>query len=269
MQPLNVDNPSRVAPALLALLVAAAGCDLGAKSVGETADDAGEGGDSDSNAASDESDGNTSQGETGDDDAPGEPACLETTTVLDDSAEVTALGFPADAVIAISNGWSSQLAWLPNDGPVMVTPAGTTAELQIGLTYSGGEIRFIESVANPDAPLEFDADCGDRIELEVDITFSTDDGLFAESFVAVGTTSSAGRLDIQEYFAPDAFAGTFSDADVTFRGGDGTVDRFAIFAQFSGRQPPTGEVFVEASFADLGGGSVGFGVLAAFPNLPE
>ena len=273
------------------VVLALVGCDPGSKSVTGTADAGNDDGgdDGDSGGTEDDGDepsnptadgggpGNTSQGdgadagEGGDDGPFDEPVCLETETVITDSAEVTPLGFSADDVIAISNGWSSDMVWLPNEGPIMVEPAGTMTQVNLGMTYSGGAIVYVESEPNPDSPLEIDPDCSDRLELEVDLTFSTTDGYFAESVSTVGTTSSAGFLQIAHYFEPDELQGMLSSDSVTFGDENGEVRQFAVFADLSGAAPPQGSVNIEVEL-DIGGSgesAVGFGVIAAFPDLPE
>ena len=273
------------------VVLALVGCDPGSKSVTGTADagndDGAEDGDSgDTGGSDDDGDepsnptadgggpGNTSQGdgaEGGDDGPPDEPLCLETETVITDSAEVTPLGFSADDVIAISNGWSSDMVWLPNDGPIMVEPAGTTTQVNLGMSYSGGAIVYVQSEDNPDSPLDIDPDCSDRLELEVDLTFSTTDGYFAESFSTVGTTTTAGALQIAHYVEPDELQGMLSADSVTFGDENGEVRRFAVFANLSGDNPPEGSVNIEVELdiGDSGESAVGFGVIAAFPDLPE
>lgn len=272
------------------VVLALVGCDPGSKSVTGTADagndDGAEDGDSgDTGGTEDDGDepsnptgpGNTSQGdgadagEGGDDGPFDEPLCLETETVITDSAEVTPLGFSADDVIAISNGWSSDMVWLPDDGPIMVAPAGTMTQVNLGMSYSGGAIVYVQSEANPDSPLDIDPDCSDRLELEVDLTFSTTDGYFAESFSTVGTTTSAGALQIGHYFEPDELQGMLSSDSVTFDDDNGEVRQFAVFADLSGDNPPEGSVNieVEVEIGDSGESAVGFGVIAAFPDLPE
>lgn len=281
--------------ALLGCLVmlALVGCDPGSKSVTGTADagndDGAEDGDTgDTGGSEDDGDapsdpsadsggpGNTSQGdgaEGGDDGPFDEPVCLETETVITDSAEVTPLGFSADDVIAISNGWSSDMVWLPDDGPIMIEPAGTMTQVNLGMSYSGGTIVYVQSEPNPDSPLDIDPDCSDRLELEVDLTFSTADGYFAESISTVGTTTSAGALEIGHYFEPDELQGMLSSDSVSFGDENGEVRRFAVFASLSGDNPPEGSVNIEVEL-DIGGGgdggaAVGFGVIAAFPDVPE
>lgn len=272
------------------VVLALVGCDPGSKSVTGTADagndDGAEDGDSgDTGGTDDDGDepsnptapGNTSQGdgadagEGGDDGPPDEPLCLETETVITDSAEVTPLGFSADDVIAISNGWSSDMVWLPEDGPIMVAPAGTMTQVDLSMSYSGGAIVYVQSEDNPDSPLDIDPDCSDRLELEVDLTFSTADGYFAESFSTVGTTTSAGALQIAHYFEADELEGMLSSDSVSFGDNNGEVRRFAVFADLSGDNPPEGSVNIEVELeiGDSGESAVGFGVIAAFPDLPE
>lgn len=269
-----------VASIVASSLLLVAACDPGSKSVSGTADEAGDDGNSSaSDDGSDDGDiadpndggGATSQGpgEGGDDGSSGEPQCLETETVITDTVAVNALGFSADDIIALSNGWSMDLHWLPNDGPTSIVPAGTTVPLDIGMSYAGGEIRFIESEQNPNSPFDIISECDDRLEIDLELTFSTTDGRFAETFGAVGTATSGERVGVERYFEPDEFMGSFSDAEVSFSDGEGEVTRFAIFANMSDAALPEGSVNVEVliPFGDDPDESLaGFGVIATFPE---
>ena len=277
------------------VVLALVGCDPGSKSVTGTADagnddggdDGGTGGtgdDDDDDSPSDPSadgggPGNTSQGDGGDggDGGPSvQPVCVETETVIATSSEVTPLGFAADEVLSIANGWSSDMVWLPNEGPVIVEPAGTMTQLDLSMSYAGGAIVYVQSEANPDSPIDIDPDCTDRLEIEVELTFSTTDGYFAESFTTIGAATSAGRMDIGHYFEPDELEGMLSSDSISFGDDNGEVRQFAVFAGLSADAPPEGSVNIEVELeigdpgaGDDGDTAVGFGVIAAFPDVPQ
>lgn len=273
----------------LALFTVAFACDPGSKSVSGTATaDGGDDGDDDGASTGDGGDGDGGDGDGGDgvsatsnpsgDDGmddpgnPGEPLCLESSTPIATSDEITPLGFPADDVIAVSNGWSTTFGWFPPDGPITVVPAGTETTVNIGLTYDGGTITYVDSEPNPDNTLDIVPDCDDRLEIEFDVTFSTADGRFDEAFVTTAVATEPGALSFRQSFGPHGFSGTFSSDEVTFADENGSVEGFELGGAFSLDEPPTGtlaiEVLVDGNGPD--GGFAGFGIIASWPSgLPE
>ena len=269
--------------ALLALSLA---CDPGSKSVSgtATADDDGGGDDEGSTTVGDDGgagDGLSATsgppsgdaGEDGTNDPADEPLCLEASTPLSGPDEVSPLGFPASELVALSNGWSTTFGWFPPDGPIDVVPAGTETTLDIGLSYLGGPIVYVESEPNPDSPLDIAPDCDDRIEMEVEVVFRTGDGRFDEQFLTTAIATGPDAMSFRETFAPDGFAGTFSSAEVSFGEDDGIVEAFDLNGVFAADAAPTGDLAIQI-VVNIGdgpdGGFAGYGILASWPaGLPE
>lgn len=267
-----------------ALFVLVMACDLGSQSVSGTAEDGGastDGGattdddgtsDTGSTTASDPSADDSGSGSGGPSEPPAEPRCLEMSTMITPD-EVSPLGFPASELIALSNGWTTSFGWYPPDGPVDIVPAGTETTLDIGLSYLGGPIVYVDSEVNPDFMSEIPEDCEDRIEIEVEIVFDTGDGRFAEQFLTTAVATSPTALSFTQRFAPDGFSGTFSSAEATFSGEDGTVEGFDLAGVFAAAADPVGTLAIEILVNigdDPDGGFAGYGFIASWPaELPE
>jgi hypothetical protein len=267
-----------------ALLALALACDPGSKSVSGTAEDGGGDDAADDGASTGGDDDGAGDGLSatsgppgGDDDGTndpvGEPACLESITPLAGPDEVSPLGFPASDLVALSNGWSTTFGWFPPDGPVDIVPAGTETTLDIGLSYLGGPIAYVDSEPNPDYPNEIVVDCEDRLEIEVEIVFRTADGRFDEQFLTTATATTPDVLTFRQPFDPDAFQGTFSSAEVSFGDDDGVVEGFDLGGQFTADADPSGTLAIEI-VVNIGdgpdGGFAGYGIIASWPaGLPE
>lgn len=259
-------------PLLLALTPV--GCDLGSKSVTGTADDdaGGDGTGSDSSTDDGRDDGVTSANSG--DGPPIVPLCLETQSVLSGPAEVSPIGVSANDAYARFDGWTTAMQWLPNDGPTQVVPAGTTTNLDIGLAPLDGEIRFIDSEPNPDSMIDIAPNCQDRLEFDVEVHFATADGRFDELYTAVGMVSENLFVELNTYFEPNEFSGTFSAAEISFDGNMGEVRRFniAMGLAMEGTDPPTGSVNMEVELQfgeNPDEAAVGFGSIATFPAVPQ
>ena len=267
---------------LAALGTLAAACDLEDKSVSGTASADGGGGDGNGSTGADGGDdGNTgslpnddggSAGSDGGSD-PGPSACIEIETPLSPD-EVSPLGFAPDDVIAFGNGWSTEIEWLTDDGFVDVVPAGTTGPIDLGLTYLGGAIVYIESEPNPDYPddgLDDGLDeCTDRLEIDMEIIVHTADGRLDEQFVATLTAVDATALSLYQTFGPSGFSGTFSEDEVTFPDDNGEVNGFVISGTYTQDMPWTGSLGIEITGwlpgEDPDSGWIGFGPIAVWPS---
>ncbi len=90
--------------------------------------------------------------------------------------EVSALGFSADEVLAaIAGSRSETLQWA--DGP--------QTSITVEAIHTGGPIRFVDSEPTPhDGGMDLlaAAHCEDRVEIEAQVTVTTDDGLLNETF---------------------------------------------------------------------------------------
>ena len=89
------------------------------------------------------------------------------------------------AMIATAEGsYAGELAWADVEAPFEVVHAGTQSPISVSIDYAGGEIRLTEvELAGefPDGVLG--APCANTVEVDVQLTIDTDDGLFAESML--------------------------------------------------------------------------------------
>ncbi|MEX1365325.1 MAG: hypothetical protein AB1Z98_19510 [Nannocystaceae bacterium] len=207
---------------------------------------------------------------------PEQLPCLVQTTVLAGPDEVSPLGFPAAGLIALSDGWSLDFSWTTDNGAIDVVAEGTTTQLDLGLSYSGGEIRFVDTEPNPDYPndgKEIENDCSDWLEIDMELSFTTLDARFDEQLSIVGVATVADELSFIYDVEPDGFMGTFSSAEVTFPEANGTVDMFSLRGQFTAGEDPTGGLWIEITQwlpgGDPGDAFVGFGIIAGWPSFGE
>jgi hypothetical protein len=166
------------------------------------------------------------------------PSCEETPTALA-LEEQTALGFSAGELLAMAEGLTeTELLWAVD---------GTSA-LSIEVSHQGGEARYITSVAvYPDdggATPAIGVVCEDRVEIDVSVTFQTDEGTFNEAWDGT-LRSSSGEADLT--------ASLYHELDLDAMGGSFAVDGWApegyadsavawIDASFDADGNPSGEV---------------------------
>lgn len=144
--------------------------------------------------------------------------CDEQVTVLAGVDAMSALGFTAADVLSVAAGahespmmWGAGIA----DGPVQVAfgPEAGAGKLTVGVTYQGGEVRFIDSTPK-DTGLEgdggFGAQCTDRLEVDVAVTLDSEGGAFAESFTAPLRATSRGIAKIAHELALADIQGSFA-----------------------------------------------------------
>ena len=113
-------------------------------------------------------------------------ACEEQVIIIDGLDAENASGLlAADLLDPLVGDYDGQLQWLPQDGDIKVDvkPLAAQVELSLALAYSGGELRFVESLPNEAAVAagaEAELDCRSRMEADVLLGFRTDDGAFEE-----------------------------------------------------------------------------------------
>lgn len=115
--------------------------------------------------------------------------CVETVTVLADLAAVSQLGFAPAEVLAFAAGeHSSPMEWgagiEESFAKVSFGPESGAGTLTATITHKGGEARYISSKPKEG---EWDgayASCGDRVEIDVEVTLASSGGALMESFVA-------------------------------------------------------------------------------------
>ena len=121
-------------------------------------------------------------------------SCQETATVLASTAQVSDLvGVSADDLLAESGVERSFTAsYNPSEEILSQSPSSGETELTIVVTYTGGEIREIESLLVQGAD-EIALECTHRVEMEVEVFVSSVDGSFEETWDAV--LAGSGELD--------------------------------------------------------------------------
>ena len=128
-------------------------------------------------------------------------------------------------------------------------------------------MRWITSMPNPDYPLDIEPDCESRLELELDVVFSTTDGYLDESFTTTARATSGDALSFDHYVDADELQGMLWPDAVSYEGAE--ITRFAMFARIADSQDPEGSFNVEVQGPGPDGGFAGFGALGVFPELPE
>jgi hypothetical protein len=241
-------------------------CDLGPKAIGNIAGDETETGDGDGDDT-DDGDGDSEPGD------PGNGCGAETMSIITD-LEAPLPGFDTNVleILARSEGtYLGDFTWLENDGPAMVTHAGTTSPLAMAVAHEGGEIRLTEVELLGQFPngQNGGVPCANTIEIDVALDFVTEDGLFNESMTAALKQFSGGDDDEfpsgpSFYFSLDfdAHQGTLALSDFAFTD---AVVRDIIFAADFADADVSGSVNMEVEVMDF----IGFGPVANFSATPQ
>lgn len=156
----------------------------------------------------------------GDDDGNQEAfdSCDETATILTSIDEVSALlGISAaDLLDTTGNGFTSTATYTEDTSILTQSPLGGETDLTVTISFTGGEIREIESIpVDSGSGQEIAVECPDRLEVEVIVNFSTADGAFNETWSAVlsqaSSEDSGGLVDptLTTDFDPAGVEGTF------------------------------------------------------------
>jgi hypothetical protein len=180
--------------------------------------------------------GSDDAGEGPGNDGPHGWGCIESSTVIDASAQ-TALGFSAEDMLDGKLGTrQSELRFATEPTFLASEIAGKILPLEVTLAWQDGEIRFIESEPDPDHDWGdnlggFGPECHDRIEVDVVFSFVTAGGELDEqrqttlvarsvdrAHIARGSVTGEGTdlypPALQGSLDPDAI---FDDPDVTLR----------------------------------------------------
>ena len=182
--------PMRLAPPCMLLLFAAAGCPGGDDGTGSSAGSST--GDTSGASTTDAGSGTTMFDPTASA-SDGPPMCVETPTVLA-LDEPSPLGFSAAELLAGKLGPRATALVFDDFDGIAVAYRGQTLALDVELRHAGGEVRWIDVVTDS----EGGPACVDRIEVDVELDFMTEDGAFAESRAAVlvASTVDAATLEV-------------------------------------------------------------------------
>ena len=171
-------------------------------------------------------------GWTGDPGATDGFHCIETPTVLAGVTAASPIGLTgADVLAHASASVSEPLHWIDP----AASPEHGDGEITLGVTYEGGEVRFIDAEPPPEATIA--VFCPDRVEVDVSVAVTTAGGALAETFAAplaaidptyaslshgIDATSLAGTLTVSP---PDGLRLTGVSIDASFYDGgtSGTV----------------------------------------------
>jgi hypothetical protein len=262
-------HPRRSTSALMIVsLLGLGACDLGPKSIGLEPDTETGGEDTGEEETTDEGDGGDFEegnDTTDGDDEPSSGLCgEETTTIITDLTTIPE-GFELsveDIIASAEGNYEGTFSWNENDGPVMITHAGTSSALTMALAHLDGEVRFTEVEFAGEFPggQEGGEPCSNHLEIDIQFNFVTADGLFAESLTLpldVYSHSEDPGPRIYHALDMDAHMGTLSIDDFSFT--DAEIDALILTASFDGDVSEGG-----LAMQVLTMGWVGFGGVAGF-----
>ena len=188
--------------------------------------------------------------------------CGDTTTKTLDDLATAPSGFDASPAALLDDAartYVGKLIWRENDGPLMVTPAGTTSDLEITVADTAAEVRLVEVELDGEYPNgnEGGSVCSSRLELDVEVGFSTGDGLFDEHWLATlryEKHNAPGGLEIDHAIDFAAQEGTLEASDFQF---DGAMLREVLVSGGFGGGNASGELTMVVDGGSYGGaGSV-------------
>jgi len=207
----------------------------------------------------------TTGGETGTGES-NEP-CIDTPTVLV-LDEVSMGGFSGAQLLADKVGVRMTTLAIANE-PTSLSPdwKGKQLPLTVELRHEGGEVRWIDSEANPDWDDSGNeggfTECTDRMEIDVKLDFVTEAKEFDERRDAVLIATAVERADVQAQLLPPGLMGSLDVSTLyTPEEPATTVTGMSVFGTWQGAEAG-GNVMHEVN---IGGdeGFAGFGPLGGW-----
>jgi hypothetical protein len=127
-------------------------------------------------------------------------SCDETRTALT-MGETSPIGFSGSDVIGtVGHTYHETLVW----------DDGTTTGLTIGVSYKSGAVNYIDSEVSEDGGMEGAYPiCTDRLEIEVEVTFKTDDGAFDETWSVAMSAETADEASFSRELDLATLNGTY------------------------------------------------------------
>jgi hypothetical protein len=132
------------------------------------------------------------------------PHCEDSPAVVT-LEEITELGFTGADMLALAQGEHLEtLSWAAD---------GSTSPVLVTVTYSEGEVRFVDSEAvYPDTGMTIGIgiECSDRVELDATIAISTEDGALAESYELTLASGDGTSVSARSSFDHEAMQGSYT-----------------------------------------------------------
>jgi hypothetical protein len=197
----------------------------------------------------------------------------EVVSVVVDLAQIPA-GFDssaADVIATVAGSFQGTFTWAQADGGWTVTHAGTDSELAAVLTHVGGEVHLHEVELEGQPPDgELVGLCSNYLRVDMQLDFTTVDGVFAESLTVPVWIPSPDSESTPAYYYEIDFAthmGTLSAAD--FMVDQGMVTGIVLSGQVDD-VGLGGELGMEVVISDGPDGIVGYGLMADYvaPRVP-
>ena len=138
--------------------------------------------------------------------------CRDERTALE-LDEPSPLGFSPEDVLAVAEGThEAALTYSSSqEGAFQLTPGGTSTTLTMVLERTGNA-TFVQSWPGPDScyPADSQEICPDRLEVEVTVSLTTEDGAFDEQFAALLVAKSPGETTLTVPLDLESLAGSFA-----------------------------------------------------------
>jgi hypothetical protein len=197
----------------------------------------------------------------------GEPCIvIETQLVLD---EVGPGGFSLEQLLADKLGPRASTLQFASE-PLALSDQwkGKALPVTVELTYTGGQVVWIDSEVNPEYDDEDEGlgpheECNDSLEAEVELDFVTEAGEFAEHRTATLRASTVERASLQVDLTPD-LTGSFDHTSL-YSDPEWTSTAVSVAGTWDGDKAG-GDLNNEV---ELDGGTVGFGSIARWGDEIE
>jgi hypothetical protein len=154
-------------------------------------------------------------------------SCGETTVSTLTDLDAVPSGFsqsPAALLEAVAGDYAGELRWNANDGPITVAHAQTASPLtlSVGATPSAARLIAVERDGQYPTGQEGGSLCSSAVEIDVEVAFSTDDGLFAERWLSTLTLrkqdAPSSTLAFAQSLDFDTHEGSLAEDDFAFAG---------------------------------------------------
>lgn len=204
------------------------------------------------------------------------PALLFSLAACDKNQGEDTLGGCDDASSPIAGDESSPLGFAPSElldnvaktyEDTMVWEDGTTTALTLTVTYTDGDMFFVDSEPSQDTNgTDLAAICDDRLEIGVTVEFQTADGAFDESWDLKLISLVSNEASINQELDLDGLSGSYSLRALNPADYDEVKAWVTATLTSDGSQ---GEVSEQGSKVEGETASATMGVAGAWPTFPE